>query len=444
MSRLAESARVGDECWVGGAGMIGQEVGQVWQQGFLFSTEPLPSAYPVVRPKRRSRRAGVAADGAKGTAAGVVREKGIWLSGPGGGEGGGQPAACSSAIGDGVVGVGGVVDPGAEGVSASGGLDRREGPSRREGLERLRGMVRRMERRGVEGEDGGAVLFSAGGEVLDRMLPHGGLRPGTLIEWVGGAHGEGAWLLATMAAASWLAHPASGDRPLVIADGWAGDESFYPPGAIALGIPAGRMVIFRKGAKQTSADLIWAMDQALRSGTVAGVLAEVSDRVGPADARRLQLAAEAGGAVLFWVRSKVGRGVRGTKGTKLVSVADVRWDVSPLAGPGGRRLRVDVVRCRGGVAGESRVIEIEPRPGGVLKGGGAGGAVRVRDLTPAGGEVARRGGVSGLSEVASSEAGDRDERAKVVSDLARRLAGPASHRRGGGDGVGGARKRRTG
>lgn len=264
-----------------------------------------------------------------------------------------------------------------------------------------------------------------------------------MIEWVGGAHGEGAWLLATMAAASWLAHPASGDRPLVIADGWAGDEAFYPPGAIGLGIPAGRMVVFRKGAKQTSADLIWAMDQALRSGTVAGVLAEVSDRVGPADARRLQLAAEAGGAVLFWVRSKVGRGVRGAKGTKLVSVADVRWDVAPLSGPGGRRLRVDVVRCRGGVAGESRLIEIEPRPGGVLMGGGAGVAVRVRDLTPVGGEVARRGGVSGLSEVASSEAGDRDERAKVVSDLARRLAGPASHRRGGG-GVGGARKRRTG
>lgn len=304
-------------------------------------------------------------------------------------------------------------------------------------LERLRGAVRRLEGRASLGEDVRASTFSSGGEVLDRMLPHGGLRPGTLVEWVSDAQGAGARLLALIAAAQWLAHPASNGRPLVITDGWRDGESFYPPGAISLGIPAERMVIFRKpsrpaarsGQRQTSGrgepaqlqqargDLVWAMDQALRSGAVAGVFAEIGDWLSVADARRLQLAAESGGSMLFWVRPTGAAAKR----TKSVSVADVRWAVSTLAGAGGRRLRVELVRCRGGIAGASRQIEIDPRFGGRGAGegdaaaeiaGGVGGAVRIREVAM----VERSLGVQ------------RDDASTVASDLAGRVADPTPTR----------------
>jgi protein ImuA len=304
-------------------------------------------------------------------------------------------------------------------------------------LERLRGAVRRLEGRASLGEDLRVSTFSSGGEVLDRMLPHGGLRPGTLVEWVSDAQGAGARLLALIAAAQWLAHPASDGRPLVITDGWRDDESFYPPGAISLGIPAERMVIFRKpsrpaalnGQRQTAGrgkpahlqqargDLVWAMDQALRSGAVAGVFAEVGDWLSVADARRLQLAAESGGSMLFWVRPTGAAAKR----TKSVSVADVRWAVSTMAGAGGRRLRVELVRCRGGIAGASRQIEIDPRFGDQRTGagdaatgiaGGSGGAVRIREV----------------AMVERSLGGQRDDASTVASDLAGRLADPTPTR----------------
>ncbi|TVP95693.1 MAG: hypothetical protein EA381_18415, partial [Planctomycetaceae bacterium] len=316
--------------------------------------------------------------------------------------------------------------------------------------ERLRMELRRLRGRGaVTDQQGEELVVSAGGEVLDRMLPHGGLRPGTLVEWVADAPGSGARLLATLAASAWLAHPASGNKPLVIADGWGGDESFYPPAAISLGIPAERMVVFRKppgrgtgGASggaasradwnrtdSSRADLVWAIDQALRSGAVAGVLVDVGEGLGVTDARRLQLAAETGGAMLLCVRhAGAGNGSAGVESaagranrSKLVSVADVRWGVSSLAGAGGRRLRVDLVRCRGGAAGATRVIDIDPqglpwevpeavatmassgsRPAGVV-------SVRVREVRQGNSDERRRHGEAAL-----------------VGDLVGRLADPAS------------------
>lgn len=309
-------------------------------------------------------------------------------------------------------------------------------------LERLRGAVRRLEGRASLGAESQAITFSSGGEVLDRMLPHGGLRPGTLVEWVSDAQGSGGRLLALIAAAQWLAHPAADGRPLVITDGWRDDESFYPPGAISLGIPAERMVVFRKPSRPAAAnqacgdqprlsasqvkrargDLVWAMDQALRSGAVAGVFAEVGDWLAVADARRLQLAAESGGSMLFWVRPTAAV----VKRTKSVSVADVRWAVSTLAGTGGRRLRVELVRCRGGIAGATRQIEIDPRFSGW--GSDVGDAAAKA--------VGRIDGAVRIREVAMAErgmGGQRDDASTVASDLVGRLAGstptPPEHER---------------
>ncbi|HBJ33372.1 MAG TPA: hypothetical protein DDZ51_01145, partial [Planctomycetaceae bacterium] len=145
-------------------------------------------------------------------------------------------------------------------------------------VDQLRRLVRRMEGRGTTIDEPEPIVFSAGGPALDTLLPHGGLRPGTLVEWVCDARRSGANLLAMIAAASVLGHESSANRPLVVVDGLgetlgrganASNESFYPPGAISLGIAADSMVIIRKQRGHTRGDLIWAIDQALRSGAVA-------------------------------------------------------------------------------------------------------------------------------------------------------------------------------
>jgi protein ImuA len=297
-------------------------------------------------------------------------------------------------------------------------------------LDSLRQQLRRMESRRSADEAAERVTFSTGGSVLDALLPHGGLRPGTLVEWVCDARRSGAMLLAMIAAAKVLAHPASAARPLVIADGLGGDigsaqESFYPPAAVALGIPSDRMVIFRKQSGHTRSDFVWAIDQALRSGAVAAVFAEIGDWLDPADARRLQLAAEIGGAIGLLVRptrtaaassssriappagpmaGKTAGMKRPTPTAKTsASFADIRWLVSPLPGHGGRRLQVELARCRGGIAGGSRLIEIDSRPDLPVTGAG------VRDRV-----VAVRSG------------GANDAAAAMASGLVEQLADPAA------------------
>jgi hypothetical protein len=74
-------------------------------------------------------------------------------------------------------------------------------------LDHLRQLVRRMETGGRSAEAPEPVVFSAGGAVLDALLPHGGLRAGTLVEWVCDARQCGGMLLAMIAAAEVLAHP---------------------------------------------------------------------------------------------------------------------------------------------------------------------------------------------------------------------------------------------
>jgi len=313
-------------------------------------------------------------------------------------------------------------------------------------VDQLRRLVRRMEGRGASIDAPEPIVFSAGGPVLDAWLPHGGLRPGTLVEWVCDARRAGASLLAMIAAASVLGHEASGNRPLVVVDGLGdvahvGNESFYPPAAISLGIAADSMMIIRKQRGHTRGDLIWAIDQSLRSGAVAAVYAEIGDWLDPADARRLQLAAETGGAVGLFVRP-MGRpiGLQRQPGSRpaanpaaatRASFADVRWIVSPLPGHGGRRLQVELDRCRGGVTGGSRVIEIGVAADRLTGYGAASGASRlgptvaIREVKHQ--EVAGRNAAARAT--GARVEGASDAATKVVSDLVGRLADPAAKAR---------------
>ena len=289
-------------------------------------------------------------------------------------------------------------------------------------LDALRAQINRLHSRPMPIETITPV-YSAGGKALDSLLPHGGLRPGTIVQWVGdtgndrtgdnkiggGAGGEGAASLAMIAAAEIAASSLSGGKPLVIFD-CARKVSFYPPAAIALGLPADRMVVVKKQDHHNHADMIWAIDQALRCDAVAAVWAELGPWVNDRDARRLQLAAEIGGTVGLFVRPMEVR--------RRPSFSDVSWFVTPhtasrgalssSANSSGRRLRVEVDRCRGGVEGAVAWVEISSASAAATA-----TAPRVAAFHP---------------PAILSPTGNRNE-STMARDLARQLAHPAAPKR---------------
>lgn len=152
------------------------------------------------------------------------------------------------------------------------------------------------------GESSEVTTFSTGVAGLDHWLPVGGLKHNAITEWVSEYRGSGATTLAYLAAVSRLNASGGSVGPLVVV---SEGESFYPPSAIAFGIPAHRILWVRtRGRKER----IWAVDQALRCKSIAAVLALLPSDLDDRDARRFQLASEEGKTPGFFVRPRVARG----------------------------------------------------------------------------------------------------------------------------------------
>lgn len=195
--------------------------------------------------------------------------------------------------------------------------------------------ARRRDSRGV---------VSSGCGPLDKMLPEGGLRWGTLAEWFALGEGNGSSTLALLAARE----ACRDGGMLVVLDG---RREFYPPPVVRMGIALEQLLVVRAG---DAADHLWALDQSLRCRGVAAVLAW-PEKLDPRAFRRLQLAAEEGGGLGLFVRSGTAR--------YDPSWADVRFFVEPLP-PGSaqsapRRLRIHLLRCRGGTEGRNVDVEID-------------------------------------------------------------------------------------
>jgi hypothetical protein len=163
--------------------------------------------------------------------------------------------------------------------------------------------------------------------------------------------------LALIAAANRLRCSRHGRGPLVVV---SDREHFYPPAAVALGIPAERIIWV---CPSRHADRVWSIDQALRCESVSAVWAPVGAGLDDRDARRFQLAAEAGRTPGLFLRPAATR--------HRPSFAEIRLHVAnphhpqssqDLDGPGlslgGRPLQVTLDRCRGGRLGESVWIQI--------------------------------------------------------------------------------------
>jgi hypothetical protein len=245
-------------------------------------------------------------------------------------------------------------------------------------LTSLRKTVQRLETQGRQRWESQGV--STGVNLLDQLLPTGGLVRGTLVEWfmgsgnenVGGI-GAGAGALALRAACE-----AARDGGYVIV--FDRLRRFFPPAAVAWGLDLRQVVLVRAASVR---DELWALEQSLRCEGVAAVWGFWDD-LDWRWFRRLQLSAEQGGTLAMLVRPGRFAGQP--------SWADVQWCVRPLSpnkqspqkSDSAWRLSVTLKRCRGGVTGKTVHVPMETvyRTASVVEGPHEGAA----DLPPVGGQ----------------------------------------------------------
>ena len=246
-------------------------------------------------------------------------------------------------------------------------------------------LLRRLER---PGSGHAQQRISTGCAPLDAALPGQGLLRGSLVEWLGDGPGCGAGLLALRAAREACREGGA----LVVIDP---EHNFYPPAAAAGGLDLQRTIVIRQTQCAQSASARgkqrgrskqaqrgeqgqwnkqsqWALDQALRCPHVAAVVAwpqQLDSRV----FRRLQLAVETSGCLGLLIRPAAAQ--------RESSWADVRLLISPVAHPAASdnrdnashrelaawcwRLKIELLRCRGGSTQRTVDLEIDERTGDI-------------------------------------------------------------------------------
>jgi hypothetical protein len=284
----------------------------------------------------------------------------------------------------------------------------------------------------LQGREQSREAVSSGWPAIDALLPAGGVRRGSLIEWLAGdagdataetAVGGGAATLACAVACRLAAAGSARGGMIVVVDraGW-----FHPP-AVLPWLTAARAGLPRAGAGEAGRirlvvarpsrddDEIWAIEQSLRCAGVAAVVAWprlaawtvesgrphdrwLSGRNGlqqwTTALRRWQLAARSGGAVGLFVRSPAA--------IREPSWAEARFAVTSLAGgtPFERRLWLKRVGggWNGGDQAAGRPVEIAidlarghaiPRPAGGASSGRRAGATAGSRFLPQGGATCR-------------------------------------------------------
>ena len=191
------------------------------------------------------------------------------------------------------------------------------------------------------GQAAGRVL-PFGAAAVDRALPWGGLPLAALheVENVGAMGEDGA---TTAFLAGILARCVPG-RPVL----WClCQPDLHAPGLARAGLSAKRLLLVRAPHER---DLLWAMEEGLRSRALAAVVGEV-ETLSITASRRLQLAAETSGVTGFVLHRNAG--------TADASAAVTRWRVAALPsvqipgepGVGRPRWQVELLRCRGGMPG---------------------------------------------------------------------------------------------
>jgi len=196
----------------------------------------------------------------------------------------------------------------------------------------------------IKGPDGLAGTHTGVAEI-DAVLPWGGLPPG--LHEVAAAHGDAAKAGFVVSLIGRRSGPILWCRSRRTALE-AGDP--YGPGIAKLGLSPDRLILV-EAAKP--AELLWAMEEGART---KGLAAVVADGVVPdlTASRRLQLAAEAGGGLVFLLAT--GR-------QSAASTALTRWFAASASGrpeadgPGRPCWKIELWRCRGGGRPQDWMVE---------------------------------------------------------------------------------------
>ncbi len=210
-------------------------------------------------------------------------------------------------------------------------------------LAALRTTLRRLEGPGRVA----AGVLPTGFAAIDRALPDGGLARGALHEIVA----EGADQAAASGFLVRLLVGLAAAGPVL----WClADPELYGPGLDRLGLAPDRLILART---RRDADLLWAMEEGLKTPGLAAVLGE-PHRLDLTASRRLQLAAESvGGLGLILRRAEGAQAGAQSNATAAVT----RWRVAsaPSLAPGQGlgvprdfglmrgRWRISLERCRG-------------------------------------------------------------------------------------------------
>lgn len=171
----------------------------------------------------------------------------------------------------------------------------------------LRRQIQTWERRSPQTA---TPCVSTGCNAVDALFPGGGIRRGSLVEWVGNGDASGAGTL-SLAVGRRLCET---ERPAILVDY---EQRIYPPALSALGFDLSTLIVVRPNSER---ETLWVCEEALRCKAVAFVWARIG-HLKPLAFRRLQLAAEESGGVGFFVRTKAA--------LNEPSWADVRLSITP-------------------------------------------------------------------------------------------------------------------
>ena len=216
------------------------------------------------------------------------------------------------------------------------------------GNDRLAALRRHLDALARTGRGGPPPVLPFGLGAVDRALPGKGLALAALHEIAGSAGEEEDGALAAAFLAGILARLRPG-LPVL----WClGAADLYAPGLAAFGLDPGRLILARA---RRPAEVLWAMEEGLRTPALAAVVGEIEALSLPAS-RRLLLAAEGSGVTAFALR-RWRSGGKAAAQRPSPNAAQTRWRVAVLPGdvsagePGVGRARwqVELWRCRGGV-----------------------------------------------------------------------------------------------
>jgi protein ImuA len=191
---------------------------------------------------------------------------------------------------------------------------------------------------------------------IDAALPSGGLALGAVHEVYGG----GADLIHGAAAAGFAAGILARTIGPVI---WVvSHKDLFAPALATVGLDPDRVIYVEAGDSQT---VLLAIEEALRHVGLAGVVGEVSGKVGLSASRRLQSAAEGSGALGLLLRRPRRLGQDDTDDP---TAARTRWRVTAILngsalpgssstpGRAGAKWQLELLCCRGG---EPRSFTVE-------------------------------------------------------------------------------------